>query len=257
MTKDACDGGLPSAALRAPEGAHGAKRDGAWYGPSEISGMLELLEASVPVHRRVVHAEEHVFQMGQRFGRIFVVNSGCFKLQILSGEGHDQVVGLHFKGDWMGLDGIAGGQYGCDAVAMDTGEIWTIDYGALLQAAVRVPALLVALHSAMSRQLLRDHHTMMSLCTLPADARVAGFLRYWANALDERGLRNDQITLRMSRAEIGNYLGMTLETVSRALSRMARGNVISFPEKGRRDIQIPQVEALSNFIRSVCGAPTL
>ena len=70
-----------------------------------------------------------------------------------------------------------------------------------------------------------------------------------AEALALRGLRTDQITLRMTRAEIGNYLGMTLETVSRALSRLARGDVIRFNEKGRRDIHIPQVQALTDFIQ--------
>ncbi|WP_374679212.1 helix-turn-helix domain-containing protein, partial [Piscinibacter sp.] len=69
-----------------------------------------------------------------------------------------------------------------------------------------------------------------------------------------RGLRTDQITLRMTRAEIGNYLGMTLETVSRALSRLARTDVIRFAEKGRREIQIPKVEALERFIQG-CVTP--
>ena len=228
---------------------------GSSYRAGEFARTLRLIEAHLPVQRRLVHAEETIFRADQAFGRIFLVNSGCFKLQLLSGEGREQVVELYFKGDWMGLEGIARGSYGCDAIAMDTGEIWTIEYSTLLRSAVDAPALLEALHSAMSRELVRDHHAMMSLCSLPADARVAGFLRYWATALEERGLRNDQITLRMSREEIGNYLGMTLETVSRALSRMARGNVINFPQKGRRDIHIPQIEALSNFIRSVCGLP--
>jgi len=167
----------------------------------------------------------------------------------LSGEGREQVVGLYFKGDWLGLDGIASAHYACDAVAMDTGEVWAIRYDALLQAAVRTPALLTALHQTMSRELARDHDSMLSRCTMPADARVAGFLRYWTDALSQRGLRTDQITLRMTRAEIGNYLGMTLESVSRALSRLARVDVIRFTEKGRRDIHIPQVEALTAFIQ--------
>ena len=94
----------------------------------------------------------------------------------------------------------------------------------------------------------------MSLCTLPADARVAEFLRYWADSLSRRGLRADRITLRMTRAEIGNYLGMTLETVSRAMSRLARDNIIAFAEKGRRDVQIPDVGALSAFVQR-CVAP--
>jgi len=90
---------------------------------------------------------------------------------------------------------------------------------------------------------------------LPADARVADFLKFWAESLRERELRTDQITLRMTRAEIGNTLGMTLETVSRALCRMARSGVIRFNEKGRRDISIPSVEALGEFIQEAL-APT-
>jgi len=105
------------------------------------------------------------------------------------------------------------------------------------------------LHVAMSREIARDRDSLMSVCTLSADARVADFLRYWAESLERRGLRTDQITLRMTRAEIGNYLGMTLETVSRALSRLARQGLIQFPEKGRRDIRIPQVEALAEFVQ--------
>jgi len=89
----------------------------------------------------------------------------------------------------------------------------------------------------------------LSLCALPVAARVADFLRYWAESLAGRGLRADQITLRMSRAEIGNYLGMTLESVSRALSGLARSKVIRFTEKGRRDILIPDLQALTRFIQ--------
>ena len=220
-------------------------------GASRIADMLQLLQDSMPIQRRVVRAGDAVYQVGQSFGCLYVVNSGFFKMVNLSGEGREQVVSLHFKGDWMGLDGISNGKYGCDAIAMDTGEIWAIRYDALIQAAVRTPALLTAMHGAMSRELRRDHDSMMSLCTLPADARVAGFLRYWADALDQRGLRTDQFTLRMTRAEIGNYLGMTLETVSRALSKLARVDVIRFTEKGRRDIHIPQIAALTDFIRDM------
>jgi CRP/FNR family transcriptional regulator len=98
----------------------------------------------------------------------------------------------------------------------------------------------------------------MSLCTLPADARVAEFLRCWVDSLAKSGMRSDQITLRMTRAEIGNYLGMTLETVSRALSKLARADVICFAEKGRRDIRIADVDALASFVqRCLAPAPTL
>mgnify|MGYP001187786828 CR=1 FL=1 len=119
---------------------------------------------------------------------------------------------------------------------------------ALLRACVGVPELMALMHAAMSGQIMRDRDSLLSLGTLPAEARVADFLKFWAESLRDRDLRTDQITLRMTRAEIGNTLGMTLETVSRALCRMARSGVIRFNEKGRRDISIPSIEALGGFI---------
>jgi CRP/FNR family transcriptional regulator len=222
-----------------------------------IADSLRLIEEHLPIQRRVVRAGEAIYQAGEEFTHLHIMNSGFVKIVNLSQDGREQVVGLHFRGDWLGLDGIAEGRYGCDAIAMDTGEIWSVRYDALIVACAKQPALMNVMHQAMSREIGRDRDTMLSLCTLPADARVADFLRYWADALAERGLRTDQITLRMTRAEIGNYLGMTLESVSRALSRLARGDVIRFSEKGRRDIEIPEVGALTQFIqRSMMPAAT-
>jgi CRP/FNR family transcriptional regulator len=215
---------------------------------------LKRLDEWLTPSRRVVHTGDAVYQAGERFGTLYVLNSGFFKLVNLSPDGREQVVSLKFRGDWLGFDGIAGGHYHCDAIAMDTGEVWAFRYDDLLAACARHPALLTVLHEAMSREIARDRDSLMSVCTLPADARVADFLRYWAESLSRRGLRCDQITLRMTRAEIGNYLGMTLETVSRSLSKLARDKVISFSEKGRRDVCIPDVGALSAFVQR-CVAP--
>jgi len=224
----------------------------------QIADTLKLLNERLAPQRRVVHAGDAVYQAGERFGNLYILNSGFFKIVNLSPDGREQVVGLKFRGDWLGFDGIAHGQYSCDAIAMDTGEVWVIRYDALFAACAANPALLTVLHEAMSREIARDRDSLMSVCTLPADARVADFLRYWAESLARRGMRTDQITLRMTRAEIGNYLGMTLETVSRALSKLARDKVIGFAEKGRRDVHIPDVGALSSFVqRCLAPAPTL
>ncbi len=219
-----------------------------------IADTLKLLNDTLAPQRRVVHAGEAVYQSGERFDKLYILNSGFFKIVNLSPDGREQVVGLKFRGDWLGFDGIAHGEYSCDAVAMDTGEVWVIRYDALLAACTAQPALLTVLHEAMSREIARDRDSLMSVCTLPADARVAEFLRYWAESLAKRGLRTDQITLRMTRAEIGNYLGMTLETVSRALSKLARHQLIVFAEKGRRDLHIPDVNGLAAFVQG-CLAP--
>ena len=223
-----------------------------------IARTLKLLSDTLAPQRRVVHTGDVICQSGERFSALYILNSGFFKLVNQAADGREQVVSLKFRGDWLGFDGIARGQYTCDAVAMDTGELWTIPYGALMAACTAHPALLTILHGAMSRELSRDRDSLMSVCTLSADARVADFLRYWAESLSDRGLRTDQITLRMTRAEIGNYLGLTLETVSRALSKLARDQLISFTEKGRRDLKIPDVQALSAFVqRCLSPAATL
>jgi CRP/FNR family transcriptional regulator len=220
----------------------------------KTSDMLKSLCDQLHPQRRVVHTGDVIYQAGERFGNLYILNSGFFKIVNLTADGREQVVGLKFRGDWLGFDGIASGHYACDAVAMDTGEVWVVSYDALIAASRTHPDLLQVLHAAMSREIASDRDSLMSVCTLPADARVADFLRYWAESLAERGMRTDQITLRMTRAEIDNYLGMTLETVSRALSRLARDKVIGFAEKGRRDVQIPDVGALSDFVQR-CLAP--
>ncbi|RYZ08507.1 MAG: Crp/Fnr family transcriptional regulator [Comamonadaceae bacterium] len=223
-----------------------------------MGDTLKLLCERLAPQRRVVHAGELVYRAGERFANLHILNSGFFKIVNFSADGREQVVGLKFRGDWLGFDGIESGHYACDAVAMDTGEIWIVPYEAVLTACSTDLELLQTLHAAMSREISRDRNSLMSVCTLPADARVADFLRVWAESLAQRGMRTDEITLRMTRAEIGNYLGMTLETVSRALSRLARDKVIGFASKGRRDVQIPDVAALSAFVqRCLAPAPEL
>jgi CRP/FNR family transcriptional regulator len=210
-----------------------------------IGATLELLRTQLEPQRRLLHAGDAIYQAGERFQMLHVLNAGFAKIMNFSADGREQVAGLKFRGDWLGFDGIAETRYTCDAIAMDTTEVWSFRYDALIAACTREPALLKLLHEAMSREIARDRDSMMSLCTLPADARVAEFLRFWVESLAKRGLRTDQITLRMTRAEIGNYLGMTLETVSRALSKLAREQVIGFAGTGRRDILVHDADALA------------
>ncbi len=213
-----------------------------------IADTLKLIAATLAPKRRIVHAGEVIYRAGERFSQLHILNSGFFKLVSMSSDGREQVVGLRFRGDWLGFCGISQGSYGCDAIALDTAEIWTVRYDALLQACAQHPALMIVVHEAMSREMMRDRDSLMAICTLPADARVATFLHYWAEALAVRGLRADQFSLRLTRAEIGNYLGLTLETVSRVLSRLARAELIAFNEKSRREICIPDFPALAAYV---------
>jgi CRP/FNR family transcriptional regulator, anaerobic regulatory protein len=222
-----------------------------------IADMLGLIAEKVPMQRRVVHAGDTVYRSGDTCHQLFVLNSGCCKIVNSAADGRAQVVGLLFRGDWLGFDGIAGGRYRCDAVALDTGEVWSMRYDALLTACAEHPPLMALLHAEMSRVIGRDRDALLALTTLSADARVAEFLRLMADAFERRGLRTDQITLRMTRAEIGNYLGLTLESVSRALSRLARAQLIGFADGARREIRIPDVGALASFVGQETAPATM
>jgi CRP/FNR family transcriptional regulator, anaerobic regulatory protein len=224
-----------------------AERAGAGASAPPWRETLSLLEQHLPIKRRLVHSGDPVHRVGEPCVALHVVNAGMVRVVKSSPDGRAQAVGLLFKGDWLGFDGIASGRFGCDAIALDVGEIWTFRYDLLLLKCTTVPALMALMHAAMSRQIGRDSDLLLAMGTLPADARVADFLKFWAERLGELDLRSDRILLHMTRAEIGNKLGMSLETVSRALNRMARVGVVYFNGIGRREIGIPSLAALGEF----------
>ncbi len=211
---------------------------------------LALVEQHLRFGRRKVGAGERIYECGETFDTLYLVSTGLCKTVNLSADGREQPAGLHFTGDWLGFDGIATGRHDCSGAALDGGEVWTVRYETLLLTGARLPQLMRVLLAAMSTQMARHRAATLAMSTLPADARVADFLLRWTQALAERGLRTDQISIHMTRADIGNYVGLTLESVSRALSRLARCGVIRFDEKGRRDICIPALGALHDFIRT-------
>ncbi|MEO8545923.1 MAG: helix-turn-helix domain-containing protein, partial [Burkholderiaceae bacterium] len=205
---------------------------------------LGLIERHVSFKRRAVHAGDTVQTAGDAFGYLHLVHFGAIKTMVVTACGCQQVTGLHLMGDWVGFDGIATGYSACDGYAMDTSEVWTVCYAVLLQTAERVPELAHVLHIALGSQLAHHHKWRIAKVTLPVDARLANFLCSWVQALALRDLRTDNIRLLLTRAEIGNYLGMTLETVSRSFSRLAEIGLIAFDDKGRRHFAIPDIDAM-------------
>jgi diguanylate cyclase (GGDEF)-like protein/PAS domain S-box-containing protein len=211
--------------------------------------VLRTLERGVPVHRRTLRAGQKVFRAGDRFCDIHVIRCGVCKLIKTTSDGGGQLVSLAFKGDWMGFDGIDSGLYGCDAEAVDAGEVWAVRYEALLQAGARTPALFALLHAAMSREIVRERDATLLHAAWSADAKVANFLHHLADSLARSGLGTDPIRLPVSRAEIGSHLGLTHESVTRAISRMVREDVIRFGDGGRRELHVPALTALQEFVR--------
>lgn len=211
---------------------------------------LMMVQQYVSFSRRKVKANDRIYLCGESFKKLYLINAGLFKIVNLTSDGREQPAGLYFKGDWLGFDGIPTGQYGCSAIALDCGEVWSINYDHLLQESIKEPKLMRVVFAAMSGQLAHNRDAMLSMGTLAADARVCDFLLQWAHSLAERGLRTDQFNVYLTRADIGHYLGLRLESVSRALSKLARCGIIQFNEKGRREISIPDLDAMSDFIQN-------
>lgn len=211
---------------------------------------LDMIEQHVPVSKRLIRTHEQLYTFGQPFEMLHLANSGVFKIVSLASDGRERSADFVFNGDWLGFDGIPTGQHTCTAVALDIGEVWALRYHDLMQAAAKTPSLLHQVLTAISAQLARNRNTALSIGTLSAEARVADFLLTWARSLAERGRRTDEINVHMTRADIGTFLGIRLESVSRALTKLAQSGVISFNERGRRDIGIPDLYALSRFVQS-------
>ena len=113
-----------------------------------IADTMQLIEDALAPQRRVIHAGDPIYRAGDRFGHLYLLNSGLAKVVGLSADGREQVVGLKFRGDWIGFDGIANDRYTCDAIAMDTGEVWVIRYEDLLSACRCEPSLRMATSSS-------------------------------------------------------------------------------------------------------------
>jgi CRP/FNR family transcriptional regulator len=192
---------------------------------------------------------DSIYRAGEPFRDLHILRVGLCKVYSVTPEGREELTTMLFKGDWLGFDGLADGRYGCSAVAADTGELWTVRYSALLRASVRNPTVLGLMHAAMARQNARERDAALTMHALPADGRVAAFLCRWADVLEHCGLRNDQITLPATRAEIGGHVGLRLESVSRAMSNLERERLIRFGSRNRRDIEIPNLAALRQYVR--------
>lgn len=181
---------------------------------------LEALAMRLPYQRRLLRARQHVFHAGQPRHSLFMVHAGVFKTSVVSEDGREKITGFRLRGDLLGLDALGMDVHACDAVSLDVGEVWELPCGILHEDADFQRYMTASLAS----EIRRDWSWMLALGTLGAEQRVATFLLDLASRMCTLGFSERQLTLRMTRAEMGNFLSLQLETVTRALSRLqARG----------------------------------
>ncbi len=185
--------------------------------------------------RRTLKRGEILFRAGDRFESLFAVRTGFFKTRVSAEDGRDQVTGFQMAGELLGLDGISTDRHSCDAVALEDSKVCQIPYGRLEELSHEVMNLQHQFHKVMSREIVRDHGVMLLLGSMRAEARLAAFLLNLTQRLQARGFSGSSLVLRMTREEIGSYLGLKLETVSRAFSRFQDDGLL---EVKQRDIRV-------------------
>ena len=195
--------------------------------------------------RRRVQRNDVLYHMGDHFEFIFAVRSGFFKTRVLLENGRDQITSFRMNGELLGFDGIGSQTYSCDAIALEDGEICIIPYQRLMHLASKVQSLSLELNRMLSREIVREQHLMALLGTMPANQRVVLFLLNLSARFSARQYSATHFVLRMTREEIGQYLGLTLETVSRVLGRLQAANLINVEHN--KEITLLDIDMLKAF----------
>ncbi len=183
------------------------------------------------VGRRRLRRGDTLLRAGDRFEFLHAVRFGSLKSTLLLADGYDQVTGVHLPGEIVGFDGIAAEQHTCGMAALEYAEVCVIPYRRLEEVAVGVPALQNNLRRIMSREIVREHSAMRLLASKRADERLAMFLLDFSQRFELRGYSRSAFLLRMTRAEIASFLGLSLETVSRSFSCLVRDGLIELDKK--------------------------
>lgn len=196
---------------------------------------------SRPAGRRVKRGAA-LFQPGEAFRCFYLVRCGTFKTVISTRDGKEQVTGFQLAGELLGLDGLADGTHASAAIALEDSEVMELAHAA---GAAGTPDVGDALPSLLSREIVREHKLMLLLGGMDAQQRVASFLLNLARRYEARGYSGRGFHLRMTRAEIGSYLGLKLETVSRTLSSLQQRGLLQVD--GRHVVRIDRAGLMQFF----------
>lgn len=212
--------------------------------PDELRKLDELVSL-----RKKVSRGENLFRTGEHFTSLFAIKTGTFKTLVNNQDGTDQVIGFQMTGELLGLDGLGTGQHMCDAVALEDSEVCTIPYSRLDELAQQFHALQMHFHRIMSREIVKDQNAMLLLGSMRAEQRLSAFLLNLAERQKARGFSSREMVLRMTREEIGSYLGMKIETVSRTLSKLQKDALIKIDQK---NLTILEPNELQNLATGRC-----
>jgi CRP/FNR family transcriptional regulator len=215
--------------------------------PMELARINDLV-----VVRRKVKRGEMLIRKGEEFVNLYAVRTGFFKTSVSGENGCELVGGFQMAGEYLGLDGMGGDQHICDTVALEDAEVCVLPFQSLKALSRNTTALNDHLYKLLSQEIVRQHDVRMLISSMRSEERVASFLLNLTQRMHARGFSQSELMLRMTREEIGSFLNIKLETVSRAFSSFAKLGIL---EVKSRHVRILDVAALSCAMRPVSKLP--
>lgn len=217
----------------------------------ELAALLKIglddvdVDPSMSFTLRRVQQGMALYHAGDQFGPIYAIRSGTFKCVLLDANGSYQVLGFPMASEVLGLDGIEAQRYRTEAVALEDSEVAIIPFPRIAHLGGKAGAMQQFVYRLLSRQLAREHMQMWLLGSLGAESRVAAFLLILGERYAHLGYSDTRYNLRMTRLDLGSFLGLTQETVSRALSRFHEAGVIQVHNK---ELHILDAERLHQIV---------
>jgi CRP/FNR family transcriptional regulator len=239
------------AAPGVPERAHApdpaACAGCAWHGLCLPKGLnfvdLGHFDALVS-HDRRLRRGQALYLPGSPFRALYAIRSGAAMSTIVAEDGREQVAGYHIPGEVIGTDGIATGRHTCGAAVVADADVCTIPFDRLETLAQRTPSLQRNLYRLLSKEVGYHHERILMLGSMDARERLATFLLDLAERYHQRGLSACELTLHLSREELGSYLGLKLETVSRAFSRLQAVGALQVQGREVKLLDLPSLRQL-------------
>lgn len=204
---------------------------------SELDKLDQIIQRKRPSHKG-----DHLFEAGKPLQALYAVRTGSFKTYTLTEQGEEQITGFHLPGDVIGFDAIGDQQHPSYAQALETAMVCEIPFNNLDHLLDQVPKLRQQLMRLMSQDIHGDQQMMLLLNRKTAEEKLAAFITNLAQRFGSRGFSRKEFRLTMTRGEIGNYLGLTVETISRLLGRFHKDELIHVDGKL---IKITNFEELS------------
>lgn len=192
----------------------------------ELDTLDNIIDRKKPIHKG-----EHIFQDGDQMHALYAIRSGTFKTFTVNEQGEEQITGFHLAGDLLGFDAIASAEHPSFAKALETSMVCEIPYDTLDTLSNSMPKLKKQILRMMSTEIRSDQEMLMLLNRKNAEQRLATFISTLSVRFQARGLSSSEFRLTMTRSDIGNYIGLTVETISRLLNRFQKNGLIDVEGK--------------------------